>query len=105
MPMRRAAPTDRARAERSTEGQAKAVVGRRGRILGCSIVGAGAGDLIQPWALALSKGLKIGDMAGHVAPYPTRGEISKRAAGAYFAPRLFESARVRCIVRMLARLG
>lgn len=99
------AENDRARTERRTGGLAKAVIGRRGRILGCSIVGAGAGELIQPWALALSKALKIGDMAGHVAPYPTRSEISKRVAGAYFAPRLFESDRVKCVVRMLARLG
>ena len=101
----RFAENDRARAERRTEGLAKAVIGRRGRILGCSIVGAGAGDLIQPWALALYKGLKIGDMAGHVVPYPTRGEISKRVAGAYFAPRLFESNKLKWIVGLLARLG
>ena len=99
------AENDRARAERRTDGFAKAVIGKRGRILGCSIVGAHAGDLIQPWSLALYKGLKVGDMAGHVVAYPTRGEISKRAAGAYFGPRLFESARVKWVVRMLARLG
>ena len=99
------AENDRARAELRTEGLAKAVIGRRGRILGCSIVGADAGLLIQPWALALSKGLSIGDMAGHVAPYPTLGEVSKSVAGAYFAPRLFGSRSVRLIVRLLARLG
>jgi len=99
------AENDRARAELKTKGLAKAVIGRRGKILGCSIVGAGAGDLIQPWALAISKGLKIGDMAGHVAAYPTLGEVSKRAAGAYYAPRLFQSDRVKWIVRLLARLG
>ena len=99
------AENDRARAERCTEGMVKAVIGRRGRILGCSIVGPHAGDLIQPWALALYKGLKIGDMAGHVVAYPTRGEASKRAAGAYFTPRLFENDRLKWVVRMLARLG
>lgn len=99
------AENDRARAELKTQGFAKAVIGRRGRILGCSIVGASAGELIQPWALAMSKGLKIGDMAGHVAAYPTLGEVSKRTAGAYFAPRLFNSDRVKLIVRLLARLG
>ena len=30
-----------------------------------------------------------------VAPYPTIGEINKRAAGAYFRPRLFDSAMVK----------
>ena len=99
------AENDRAMAELRTEGLAKAVIGRRGRILGASIVGAHAGELIQPWALALSKGLKIGDMAGHVAPYPTLGEVSKRAAAAHFAPRLFGSRAVRLAVGLLARLG
>ena len=99
------AENDRARAELKTTGFAKAVIGRRGRIMGCSIVGASAGELIQPWALAISKGMKIGDMAGHVAAYPTLGEVAKRTAGAYYAPRLFESGRVKWIVRLLARLG
>ncbi|MEM1160404.1 MAG: FAD-dependent oxidoreductase [Pseudomonadota bacterium] len=96
---------DRARAELKTDGLVKAIIGKRGKILGCSMVGASAGELIQPWALAVSKNLKIGDMAGHVAAYPTLGEVSKRAAGAYFTPRLFESDRVKLIVRLLARLG
>ncbi|MEM9062178.1 MAG: FAD-dependent oxidoreductase [Pseudomonadota bacterium] len=99
------AENDRARAELKTAGFAKAVTGRRGKILGASMVGASAGELIQPWALAVSKGLKIGDMAGHVAAYPTLGEVSKRTAGAYYTPRLFQSDRVKLIVRLLARLG
>ena len=99
------AENDRARAGRATEGLAKMVADRRGRILGCSIAGTHAGELIVPWALALSKGLKVADMAGHVAPYPTLSEISKRVAGAYFAPRLFQSDLVKRAVRLLARLG
>ena len=99
------AEIDRARAERIEDGLAKVVIGKRGRILGCSIVGPQAGELIQPWALALHKKMKIGDMAGHVVAYPTLGEVSKRAAGAYFSPRLFESPWVKRVVRLLARLG
>ncbi len=95
---------DRARAERETEGFAKIVVGRRGRVLGATIVGRGAGELILPWVLAIDQGLGIGAMAGVIAPYPTMSEISKRAAGAYFAPKLFGPA-TRRIVRLLARLG
>ena len=88
------AENDRARAERATEGFVKAVVGKRGKILGATIVGRHAGELILPWVLAVQKGLKIADMAGLIAPYPTLGEASKRAAGAYFAPTLFsESTR------------
>ena len=98
------AENDRARAERRTDGLIKAMVGRRGRILGASIAGPQAGELIQPWALAISEGLKIGAMAGYVAPYPTLGEVSKRAAGSFYTPTLF-SARTRSIVRFLAKLG
>jgi pyruvate/2-oxoglutarate dehydrogenase complex dihydrolipoamide dehydrogenase (E3) component len=98
------AENDRARAERRTEGLIKVMSGRGGRILGASIVGPQAGELIHPWALALSQKLKIGAMAGYVAPYPTLGEVSKRAAGAYFTPKLF-SNRTRAIVRFLAKFG
>jgi len=96
---------DRALAEGHPAGFVKAVVGRRGRILGATIVGSGAGELIHPWALALAEGLRIKAMAGYVGPYPTLGEAGKRAAGAYFAPRLFGNHWVRLAVRLLARLG
>lgn len=95
---------DRARAERDTRGLIKVIVGPRGKILGASIVGAGAGDLIQPWVLALSQGLKIGAFTSIIAPYPTRGEISKRVAGDYYTPTLF-SPRTRLLVKFLSLLG
>lgn len=98
------ADNDRARAEKATEGFVKVMVGRRGAILGCTIVGPGAGDLIQPWVLAMSQGLKIGALASMVAPYPTLGEINKRAAGAYYTPKLF-SPRTRKLVRFLGLFG
>ncbi|MDH3666199.1 MAG: FAD-dependent oxidoreductase [Paracoccaceae bacterium] len=97
--------SDRALAEGKPTGLVKAVFSKRGKILGCGIVGAQAGELIHPWALAISAGLKAKHMAGFVAPYPTLGEANKRAAGAYFAPRLFDSALVKWAVRNLARLG
>lgn len=98
------AQNDRAQAEGTTHGFLKAVVGRRGAILGATIVGAHAGELILPWVLAISKGHKIGDMAGLIAPYPTLSEISKRAAGSYYTPALF-SARTRWLVRILGAFG
>jgi len=95
---------DRARAERETNGFAKVVLGRRGKILGATVVGRGAGELILPWVLAIDAGLGIGAMAGVVAPYPTFSEVSKRAAGAYYAPKLF-SPLTRTIVGILQRFG
>ncbi len=94
---------DRAIAEGETAGFVKVVV-VRGRPVGATIVGAGAGDLIGLWALAISAKLKMSHVAGMVAPYPTRGEASKRAAGAYFAPRLFESGAVKAVVRLVQKV-
>jgi pyruvate/2-oxoglutarate dehydrogenase complex dihydrolipoamide dehydrogenase (E3) component len=97
------AENDRAQAERATEGFVKVLVGRGGRIHGATIVGERAGELIQPWVLALATGRRIGSMAQFVAPYPTFGEASKRAAGRYYTPKLF-GERTRRIVRLLQRL-
>ena len=98
------ADNDRAHTERDTAGEVKIVTKRNGRIIGATILGAGAGDLILPWALAISQKLKIGAMANLIVPYPTRGEAGKRAAGAYYTPMLF-SPRTRRLVRFLARFG
>ena len=95
---------DRARAERATDGLVKVVV-HRGRPVGASIVGRHAGELIQVWALAIASRLKMSAVAGMISPYPTLGEINKRVAGQYFAPRLFESAMVKRVVRTVQRFG
>ncbi len=95
---------DRARTERTTAGLIKAVVSSRGGILGCSIVGPGAGDLIQPWAMAISSRLKIKAMIDMVAAYPTLSEVSKRVATSYYAD-LPSRPMVRRIIGWLKILG
>ncbi|MBY0226932.1 MAG: FAD-dependent oxidoreductase [Hyphomicrobium sp.] len=95
---------DRAQAEASTEGFIKVITGKRGRIIGATIVGPHAGELMMPWVLAITTGMKIGDIAGLIFPYPTLSEISKRAAGSYYTPTLF-SSRTRAIVRFLGAFG
>ena len=97
------AENDRARAERETDGLIKIVVGRKGRILGATIVGAHAGELILTWVLAIRQGLEIGAVANLIAPYPTLSEVSKRAAGSFYTPRLF-SRRTRNLVGALQHL-
>ena len=95
---------DRAYTERDTAGEVKIITSRRGHILGAAILGVAAGDLILPWALAISQRLKIGAMANLIVPYPTRGEAGKRAAGAFYTPSLFSPCTQR-LVRLLARFG
>jgi hypothetical protein len=66
-------------------------------------VGPQAGELIGLWALAIANGLKMSAIAGMVAPYPTLTEVSKRAAGAYFSPRLFDNPQVKRIVGLVQK--
>lgn len=94
---------DRALAERASEGFARLVIGPGAKILGASIVGEGAGDLIQIVGLAMSNKLGVRALTNIIAPYPTRGEIVKRAAGAYYTPVLF-SKNTRRLVAVLQRL-
>ncbi len=72
-----------------------------GRPVGVTIVGAQAGELIGLWALVISQRLKLRAVAGMVAPYPTLGELSKRAAGSYFSPKLFDNPLIKRIVRIV----
>ena len=95
---------DRARAERKTDGRMKVTVTKRGQILGVDIVGESAGNLIQPWCLAIQNKLKIGAMASHIAPYPTLGELSKRVAGSFYTEQLFNNPRLKKLVRLLLTL-
>jgi pyruvate/2-oxoglutarate dehydrogenase complex dihydrolipoamide dehydrogenase (E3) component len=98
------AENDRARAEAETDGFIKVITKPNGRILGAAIVGRQAGELIGVWSLAISKKMKIGAIAGMIAPYPTLGELSKRVAGAWYTPSLF-GEKTRRLVRFLLRFA
>ncbi|MDA9208114.1 FAD-dependent oxidoreductase [Octadecabacter sp.] len=93
---------DRAIAEGKTTGLIKVMV-VKGRPVGASIAGAMAGELISMWAMAIANKMKMSAIAGTVLPYPTVTEINKRAAGAYFSPRLFESSTVKRVVGFVQR--
>ena len=93
---------DRAIAEGKTTGLIKVMV-VKGRPVGASIVGAQAGEMISMWAMAIANKMKMSAIAGTVLPYPTLSEINKRAAGAYFTPRLFDSPMVKRVVGFVQR--
>jgi pyruvate/2-oxoglutarate dehydrogenase complex dihydrolipoamide dehydrogenase (E3) component len=94
---------DRAIAGKDREGFIKIAVGKKGRIVGASIVATHAGELLTPWIIAINSKLSIKDMASFIAPYPTLSEASKRVAGSYYAPALY-GARTKKIVRFLMRI-
>ena len=95
---------DRAQAERATEGFVKVVTDTTGLILGASIVGEHAGELIQMWSLAISRKLKIRAMTSWISPYPTFSEINKRAATRYYV-KAASNPMVRKAIGLLAKLG
>ncbi len=93
---------DRAQTERTTDGHVKVVTTAGGGVLGATIVGAHAGELIAPWTLAIGQGLNIRAIAEMVAPYPTLSELNKRAAMMFFAP-VAANPTVRRMIRWLRR--
>ncbi len=91
---------DRAQAEHKYEGMIKVVAIRRGKVLGATIVGPHAGELVLPWSLAITEGLSVSAIAKSIVPYPTFSEVSKRVAGSFYTPMLF-GKRMRKAVRFL----
>jgi pyruvate/2-oxoglutarate dehydrogenase complex dihydrolipoamide dehydrogenase (E3) component len=98
------AENDRAHTDGDIGGMVKIIATARGRVLGAGIVGRAAGELILPWVFAVQGKLSLRDMAGVIAPYPTLSEASKRAAGSFYAAKLF-SPWTRRLVRFLSWFG
>ena len=95
---------DRAIAERKTSGMIKMISNKKGKILGVTIAGANAGEMINMWALALSKDMSVKDVASYIPPYPTMSEIGKRAATSFYAP-LTRKPIIRSVIKFLRVFG
>ena len=96
------ADNDRAVTEGDPRGFVKLI--RRGsKVLGVTIVGAHAGDLLLPWSQAIMGKASSFALGSAVIAYPTRSEIAKAAAFAAWEPRVFGPWPKRW-ARLLARL-
>ncbi|MEM1390701.1 MAG: FAD-dependent oxidoreductase [Pseudomonadota bacterium] len=93
---------DRAIAEGKILGEAKLII-RKGKLLGASVVGEGAGDIIQIVGYGMSNKLGVQSLTNFISPYPTRAEVVKRAASAHFTPAVFGKAS-RTLVSLLQRI-
>jgi dihydrolipoamide dehydrogenase len=79
------AASGRAQAVGRTEGLAKWVVESASeRVIGCGIVGAGAGDLISEAVLAIEMGAHLKDVAESIHPHPTLSESLAGAAEVFY---------------------
>ncbi|MCX7864718.1 MAG: mercuric reductase, partial [Novosphingobium sp.] len=79
---------DRAITEAEAAGFLQLVMKGR-KVLGVTIVGAHAGDLLLPWAQIMTGKASSFALASAVIAYPTRSEISKAAAFAAWHPVVF----------------
>lgn len=98
------ADNDRAQTEQALNGKIKIITDKKARILGVTIVGSHAGELILPWIMAIREQKTLRSFTDVIAPYPTLSEISKRVAGEFYKPKLF-SGKIRWLVRWLQKLG
>jgi hypothetical protein len=73
-------------------------------VIGATVVGPQAGEVLAPLALAVAGRMKVSALAAVVLPYPTLAELGKRAAGAYFSPKLFDNPAVKRMVRLVQRI-
>ncbi len=98
------AGNDRAQAEGEAVGRLKLVAGPGGRLLGAAVAGAQAGEILNLLSLALSKKMTMKDLAGFIAPYPTLGELVRRAAISYYA-EVPKNVWVRRMIAVLRQFG
>lgn len=92
---------DRAQAEGETNGFAKIITDTKGRILGVTIVGANAGELLPEFVLAMKNNLKITDIVNAIHVYPTLAEIGKAAGTQYYEKKL--TPLVKKIIKFIIR--
>lgn len=93
---------DRALAEVEPNGLTKYVV-HRGKILGASILGPHAGELIHEIVLAMKTGASIGAISATIHAYPTLAQIHRRTVNTWYGEKLF-STRTRRLVGWINRL-
>lgn len=93
---------DRAITDNETSGLAKLVV-NKGKILGASILGPHAGELIHEIVLAMKTGAGIGDISATIHAYPTLAQIHRRTVNTWYGRKLF-SPGTRWLVKWINRL-
>jgi pyruvate/2-oxoglutarate dehydrogenase complex dihydrolipoamide dehydrogenase (E3) component len=90
-------------AESIDVGFIKAFVSPLGRIHGAYIIGEGSGEMINEWALAVQKKIRIHDIMMLQHSFPTMGFLTKRAAETWMMGKM-KPGWVKRMCRFMARL-
>ncbi len=93
---------DRALAEVEPHGYIKMLI-RKNRILGATILGPQAGELVHEIVLAMQAKVKLGTISAAIHVYPTLAQITRRAVNTYYGEKLF-SPRTKKLVGVINRL-
>ena len=96
------ASVDRAIMQREEAGLVK-LVAQHGRLVGASLLGPQAGELIHELALAIKSRASLAAISATIHAYPTLAQVHRRAANLALVPRLFSPA-TRRLVHWLQRL-
>lgn len=93
---------DRAMTDLNRTGSIKLLVSK-GKLVGATIFGMHAGELIHELALAMKAGLGIGEITGTIHAYPAVSQVHRRVINTWYGKRLFSSASKR-YVRWINRI-
>lgn len=98
------AKLDRAITESETDGEVKILADSGGKILGASILGANAGEMISECALAMRHGIRLSQIADTIHPYPTY-MLGNRRAGDQFVAKQLDSPLLALLGKVLRYRG
>jgi pyruvate/2-oxoglutarate dehydrogenase complex dihydrolipoamide dehydrogenase (E3) component len=98
------AESDRALTAGTANGFAKLVTGRRGRLLGATVVAPAAGESIAELAALIRQGGTVADLSQAIHAYPTYSEGPARAAEQWWTHRYLTPRGRRLLRPLLATL-
>ena len=96
--------TDRAVIDGSDVGFIKAITLAKGHLLGAAIVAPRAGEMVHEWAVAIERGMKLGDLAATIHSYPTYSMSAMQMAADDGISRLLSGFTGK-VVRALSRIN
>ncbi len=93
---------DRAITDDKTLGWIEIYIHRK-LVVGASVIGIGAGELLNFWSFIISNRISIYKVATTSFAYPTLGEVNKKLVTNYISPKIFKNRVIRNLVWLTQR--
>ena len=75
----------------------------RNLVVGASVIGIGASELLNFWSFIISNRISIYKVAKTSFAYPTLGEVNKKLVTNYIGPKIFKNRGIRNFVQLTQR--